>query len=61
MKPGIKSSEHLMTWAMSAIAGGYGLTHEDPRVNAAAMIAIGFIAGMYQLSRGLAKRGANGG
>jgi len=56
MKTGTKTTEFNITWLMSAVTGGYGLTSDSEIVQACALIAIGFMGGMYMLSRGMAKR-----
>jgi hypothetical protein len=57
-KPGFRSTELWMTGLFSALAGAYGLDNANPTVQAAAVLAIGFMGGMYALSRGKAKGGA---
>lgn len=54
---GYRTTEAIFTALGSAVIGGYGLENPDPTVNAAALIAIGFVLGMYALSRGKAKGG----
>lgn len=56
-KPGWKTSEGVMAYAMALLGGGYGLQDGDPMVRASALAAIGFVFGMYALSRGSAKKG----
>ena len=54
-KPGFKTSEFIGKWMASLVAGGFGITDPDPRVRAAALLAIGFMFGMYALSRSSVK------
>jgi hypothetical protein len=56
-KPGYRSSEAILTAFTTIVVGGYGMENSDPLVNAAALLAIGFMGGMYALSRGKAKGG----
>lgn len=57
-KPGFRSTELWMTGLFSALAGAYGLDSPNPTVQAAAVLAIGFMGGMYALSRGRVKGGS---
>jgi hypothetical protein len=57
-RPGIRTSEHAVTWAASALAGGYGLMSEHSIVQAVSVAAIGFMIGCYSLSRGNKKAGS---
>lgn len=55
---GVKTSEFISVWAASIAAGGYGMTSDSPQVQAASILALGFMMGMYALSRGSAKKEA---
>jgi hypothetical protein len=55
---GRKTSEFISSWVASIAAGGYGMTSSEPMVQASGILALGFIMGMYALSRGNAKKGA---
>lgn len=57
-KPGWATTEGIFTGLISAVMGGYGLENENPMVQATAVAAIGFMVGMYALSRGKVKGGA---
>lgn len=57
LSSGYRSTEAIFTALGSAVIGGYGLENPDPTVKAASLLAIGFVLGMYALSRGRAKGG----
>lgn len=59
-KPGRKSTEFGMTWLMGVVAGGAGIADDSEIVRMAAVIALGFLGGMYALSRGRAKHVGRG-
>jgi len=50
MKPGFKTSQFITAAGTVAAALAAGLTDESDIVRAAAMLAIGFVGGMYQLT-----------
>lgn len=56
--PGVKTTEHVMIWILSLVAGGAGLQDGNPTVRAASLIALAILGGCYALARGKAKGGA---
>ena len=55
---GAKTSEFVSAWAASIVTAGYGIQSESEVVQAASLIAIGLVIGLYALGRGIAKRGS---
>lgn len=59
LRNGYNTSEALFTGLFATVIGGYGVDSADPMVKAAAIIAIGFVVGMYAISRGWVKERAS--
>lgn len=57
MTPGTKSSEFVSAWMAAIVGGGYGLSSDEPMVQAAGLLGSGIAIGLYALGRGIAKRG----
>ena len=55
---GTKTSEFVSAWAATVVSAGYGLSSESEIVQAASLIGIGLVIGLYALGRGIAKRGS---